>query len=369
MAGDGDAPAPPTPGGAKPDGAATFLLHGVRGEAAFWRISAILSETAIGGSGVDIVYVKDEVKLPGAAEEDEEGCLLVVSVRSSSDVLKETPWSRAEDNEMRELQAGAAKGSLTEAEQARLAALEPRFEEFMAQGLKAMGDMSVTAFVGWLPYTLLMSINPGLLSKKARRTVEALATLPLVTGTASSPTEQPIPAAWRGAFLIPTTHLLGIRCFGNILFTTGLKLYFARQSPPPAVLHEEVDLSHFEVDPSLCVTKITVEPRSACPLALGDLLVKLDDKDAGAHYKSIYAAVKTSSSPTAAGSPKCATAAAASVCAAEVIPTCQTDQLHLAGGGASGLFKALQQYGITFRKGPKNDNISWVANGKAQAPP
>eukprot|EP01059_Diplonema_ambulator_P034138 TRINITY_DN7495_c1_g1_i1.p1 TRINITY_DN7495_c1_g1~~TRINITY_DN7495_c1_g1_i1.p1 ORF type:complete len:330 (+),score=77.63 TRINITY_DN7495_c1_g1_i1:37-990(+) len=181
----------------------------------FWKVSSLLSEVSVAAQGVDVVLCQDGVKV-----DDEEGCMMVITQRLCGAVVS---WCRAEDNLLRMLNEIRAKGEreLTEEEQRQYDELEPRFNQFVAQGIKAIGNVSTTGYIGWLPYSLIMSINPGLLSKRGRRAIEMNSTMPL-----SGMGDTPLPSTWVGSLLLPLCKVHAIRKIGNLLAAKHLQVIY-----------------------------------------------------------------------------------------------------------------------------------------------
>eukprot|EP01062_Namystynia_karyoxenos_P065657 TRINITY_DN5944_c0_g1_i1.p1 TRINITY_DN5944_c0_g1~~TRINITY_DN5944_c0_g1_i1.p1 ORF type:complete len:457 (+),score=163.01 TRINITY_DN5944_c0_g1_i1:88-1371(+) len=236
VAGSGAAPQPPASRGSTGfgDGRSAVLLTGVRTHRDYWQLSTLLSEQAVATAGVDVIFCQEDVY-----DGDDGGCLLALTQRR----LPQLSWSREEDNRLRELRTRrAAQEELSEAEQAQLAELEPRFEQFESQGVAAMGELEVSVYVGWLPYGLLMALNPGLLSAKGRKAVDTLCALPSGSspkrgdGRSSPSPPSPdaksagLPEVWGKALLVPAARLCALRKGGGLIQNKTITLlYYPRQ--------------------------------------------------------------------------------------------------------------------------------------------
>eukprot|EP01060_Flectonema_neradi_P013866 TRINITY_DN20592_c0_g1_i1.p1 TRINITY_DN20592_c0_g1~~TRINITY_DN20592_c0_g1_i1.p1 ORF type:complete len:316 (+),score=59.46 TRINITY_DN20592_c0_g1_i1:32-979(+) len=194
----------------------TLVVGGVVSTEEFWKISSLLSESSVACAGVDVVFTRDECK-----NGDDFGCLMIVTQRRVGTLT----WCREEDNLLRMLKDLKERNErpLTEEEQQQYNELSPRFDDFVQQGMKAISDTSFNTYIAWLPYTLLMSINPGLLTKKGRKSVETNSTLPLgnFTNNHSDGTEE-LPAVWKSAMLVPVSSLIGIKKGKNRLINRDI---------------------------------------------------------------------------------------------------------------------------------------------------
>eukprot|EP00659_Diplonema_papillatum_P009154 gene9154-14197_t len=254
---------------------AKLLIEGISTVDAFWKISSLLSEAAIAGAGVDVVFSKDDVKPDSAAgladDEEEDGCFVLITRRRFGTQLS---WSRDEDNTLRALREAREKsnGELADDDRKRLDELEPKFEAFLAEGMRAIGNLSYDVHVGWLPYSLLMAVNPGLLSKKGRKTVEMKSTLPLC-GMAQA--DDALPAGWKHAFLITAASVVGLRKYGTLLSTKGFRLYYTKQPGDQVPVVLSAKRNQFEIDAAGCVVQATEDS----PVGIGNIVTMVDSRD------------------------------------------------------------------------------------------
>ena len=231
---------------------ADLIVTSVVTEDNFWRVSELLNEVSVAAAGVDVLSCRDDVRVG-----DEAGCVMVITKRRVTAVAAD--WGRADDNLLRGLKQTRDKGErpLTAEEAEQLAALEPRFAAFVEQGRRVIsGDSSaVSVVLCFLPYSLVMSVNPGLLSKRGRKAVEAQATLP-ICGKAEA---LALPATWAACSIVPLSVIVGIRKIGNLLITRQLHVHYTTGSfaglRVAGVLGDEARAGAFEVDSTMFVTK------------------------------------------------------------------------------------------------------------------
>ena len=242
---------------------ADYLVEEVSTEDDFWKVSSLLSETSVAAGGVDVVLSRDEVR----HQEGDEGSVFVITRRHGCGGAVE--WSRTDDNRLRSLNSIRERGDppLTPEEEAEVAALQPRFEAFIAKGTQV--DLSFSSYVAWMPYSLVMSVNPGLLSKKGRKALETLATLP-ICGQAESLN---MPAVWKQACVIPVDRVLGIRKVGSLLATKALKIHYTKVLAEATPHFLQGDTADFDVDS----VGFVVRSAEGCPLKEGSMVTSLNE--------------------------------------------------------------------------------------------
>ena len=239
-----------------------LVVGGVTSTEEFWKISSLLSESSVACAGVDVVFSRDDCK-----NGDDSGCFMIITQRKVGNLT----WCREEDNLLRALKDLKERNErpLTPEEIQQFDDLSPRFDEFVQQGMKAISDTSFNTYIAWLPYTLLMSINPGLLSKKGRKAVEANSTLPLgnFTNSHSDGTEE-LPTSWKFAMLVPASSLISIKKGKNRLISREIHFTYRLTHGFDSFTIPTQDL---ELDSVNCVT-------TGEGVIKGDLVLSIDGK-------------------------------------------------------------------------------------------